>query len=311
MKIKKIIRTVDILLLTLIFSSCSFEKEEIEVYPPFWKAEDPKSGAAVYLLGSMHMGAVGTVYPDYIMEAFEKCSEIIVELDTIAFSGNAEELAEAADYMRCEDSKTAEDYMGEELYEAALDFLKSKGIYADGLNDFIPYYWTSYISSALAIECGLDSEYGSEYIFLTLAKEENKTVTELESGAEQYKIMSEIPLSVQLDSLRECIGEENYAGQIEGMKELYSAWSGFDNEKLEELCALKEVSGELAEDYNAYYNAMYYSRQEKMADFVIEKLENGETAFMLVGAMHYYAEPDILTLIKEAGYSVSEIRADL
>ncbi len=303
----KEVKIVIALLLMMVLSSCAPAKEE-QVSPPFWVAENPENGAEVYLLGSMHMGKNGTIYPDFIWEFFEKSSEIAVELDTIAFSENTQELSEAADYMRCGDSKTTKDYMNAELYDSAVEFLKSKGIYADGLNEFIPYYWTSYISSALAAECGLKSEYGTEYIFLSRAKELNKTVTELESGTEQYKIMSEIPLSVQSDSLKECIGNDNYAGQIETMNELYLAWSRFDNDKLEELCALKEISGDLADDYYSYYDAMYYSRQEKMADFVIEKLEKGETAFMLVGAMHYYAEPDIINLINEAGYSVAELR---
>ena len=54
--------------------------------------------------------------------------------------------------------------------------------------------------------------------------------------------------------------------------------------------------------------AVYTDRQKLMADFIIDSLKCGEQGFVFVGAMHYFAEPSILTQLTDAGYTVTAIR---
>ena len=62
-----------------------------------------------------------------------------------------------------------------------------------------------------------------------------------------------------------------------------------------------------SEDFASYYSAMYEKRQEKMADFVIKSLQNGDKVFLMVGAAHFYAKPDILDFLSKAGYSTENV----
>jgi len=66
------------------------------------------------------------------------------------------------------------------------------------------------------------------------------------------------------------------------------------------------IPDEIAEDYKKYYSEMYEKRQEKMAEYVVKALKNGEKVFVVVGAAHYFAAPDILDFIEKAGYSVEK-----
>ena len=64
------------------------------------------------------------------------------------------------------------------------------------------------------------------------------------------------------------------------------------------------------DDWQKYYEMMYTDRQRLMADFISDSLKAGEKGFVFVGTLHFYAEPSILTLLGEAGYSVEAIRPE-
>ena len=64
---------------------------------------------------------------------------------------------------------------------------------------------------------------------------------------------------------------------------------------------------ELSEDFESFFSEMYEKRQKKMADFVIKSLQNGEKIFLMVGAAHFYAKPDILDFLEDAGYSTENV----
>lgn len=294
------------LLLLLLLTACA-TAEPVEVTPPFWYAEDPDTGGRVYMLGSMHAGAAGTVYPDYVLEAFSGSGIAAAELDTVALSEDRERLLEAARLVMLPEGEAAADYIGEG-YNDTVSFFRKKGLYSSALDSFIPYYWASLAANRIAKDCGLTSENGTEYIFLSAAKRTGKPIYEIESAELQYQAMAQTPLPVQLYMLEQSVGEENYSAQLDEMNELYKAWSSFDSAALEELCGTGNIPPELAEDYGIYYEVMYEQRQQEMAQAVTGWLENGDSVFMLVGAMHFYAEPDIITLLSEEGYCVTEIR---
>lgn len=287
--------------LMLLLTSCDSGKEPVGLYPPFWVVEDVETGGKVYMLGSFHMGIENSVYPEYIYEAFDSSDKIAAELDTIAFSSDRAAINEAIAYLRCPDGASAVDYFGES-YGEVKQFYKEKGLYNSAMDEMLPYYWASVLSNGVAEECGFYSRYGTENIMLSRAKRMNKPIIELESGVEQYKNMGSIPMDIQVRSVMDCIGE-NYDKQESVLREMYVCWSSVFC--LCDDCLAKYVEDEYidSEGYRQYYDMMYTSRQEKMTESVTEWLENGDIVFMLVGALHYYAEPDILTLLEAQGYS--------
>lgn len=291
--------------LTLLTTSCGASCEPVELYPPFWVAENAETGGRVYMLGSFHMGVEGSDYPDYIYEAFDGSDIIAAELDTIAFSADREALNEAVGYLRCPEGASAAELFGDKYGEVKA-FYKEKGLYTSAMEDMLPYYWASVLSSHVAQQCGFSSEYGTESVLLSRAKRLGKPIAELESGAEQYKTMGSIPMDIQVQSVTDCIGD-SYDKQESVLREMYVCWSsascGYED------CLAEFIKEEYSdsEGYAEYYELMYTSRQEKMAEQIALWLENGDRVFLLVGALHYYAEPDILTLLEERGYTAEFI----
>lgn len=279
--------------------------EENCVTPPFWVVEDDSTGAQVFLLGSMHAGIPGTEYPDYVLDALKNSSWAAPEMDTVAFSGDYMLQQKCAQYLIL-DGAAMQDILGGD-YDKAADYFRSKGIYQLGMDGMVPFYWASAASSLVISEAGLDSSCGTESVLLGLAHSKGIEIREIEGGEAQYKMMGEIPMTVQVQSLMECIGDENISAQAQASLELYNAWSCFDDEYLGSLTVYDPNEVDSPEDWQEYYDLMYTDRQKLMADFIIDSLKNGEQGFVFVGAMHYYAEPSILTQLAEAGYTVTAI----
>ena len=280
--------------------------EEGCVTPPFWVVRDEDTGAQMFLMGSMHAGTEDVKYPEYILQAYRSSSYIAPEMDTVAFRGDMSLQRKCAGYVKLKDGSTA-GCMGAD-YDRTLEFFKQKGLYSSGMDKMIPYYWASAASGLITQTAGLDSKFGSESILLKLAHGEGKTIREIEGGEAQYKLMKDIPMSVQLDLLKQCVGDENITAQAESSKELYEAWSSFDSEYFSRLTVYDEGAVTASADWQCYYDMMYTRRQELMADFISDGLKAGDHGFVFVGTMHFYAEPSVLTLLEEEGYVIEEIR---
>ncbi len=280
--------------------------EPIQATPPFWEVTHPESGARLYLLGSMHVGQEGIVYPEYILSAFDICDTVAVEVDTQNYEYS--ELVQASRWLLTPDSTSTAECLGES-YEQAVGFLRKKGVYQQALEQYIPYYWCSTLTMGIAEECGLSAEYGTEAIFLTMAGEQDKQIVEIESLEQQYSMMAAIPMEVQVQTLTQSIGDDNYAQQVEATREMYEDWLHFDVEGLEALNEESIADSDSVEGYEEFIELMYISRQQRMAEFAAECLESGEDVFMLVGAAHFYIEEDILTLLGDKGYIIEEIRS--
>lgn len=281
------------------------EKSEL-VSPPFWQATSP-DGEVAYLLGSMHAGKKNTIYPDYILDAFDSCGSVICEVDTIAFSADVDEMARCLALLACPEGTAAADYFGDD-YKAVKQFFQKNGIYNPMYTGYMPVMWISALSNAVADKCGLSSEYGTENIFLTRAEEQGKRIIEAETALAQYEALALSPAGYDVYTLAD-VATDGISEQLDGMNELYSAWASFDSDKLGRLLD-EEVPAEFAEEYAAYYNVMYPERQQQMAQCLIDA-DKSQGVFMFVGALHYYADNDIITILENAGWTVEEVRAEM
>ncbi|MBQ8195748.1 MAG: TraB/GumN family protein [Oscillospiraceae bacterium] len=292
-------------LLLLMACGCSAKQDiqPVTAQPPFWIAEHPENGAAVYMLGSMHVGERGLVYPEYVTRAFDSSDIIAVEVDVDACT--YQEIIEASRELLLPDDTSVEECLGEQ-YGEAVEFLRDKDVYEKAMEEFIPYYWCSALTMQIADDCGLSSEYGTESILLSRARAQSKQIEEIESLSAQYAMMADIPMDVQVQTLLDTIGEENYAEQVTATRDMYEDWLYFDTDGLESLN--DDGADKAPEGYEEFMQLMYLDRQEHMAEYVAECLEDGRNAFVIVGAAHFFFEDDIITLLENSGYTVQEIR---
>lgn len=290
------------ILVVLIITLSGCKSSENRVSPPFFTVTDEQTGGVVYLLGTMHVGLPNTVYPDEVFTALDECGTLAVELDIQALESDREELSKTMELLKCD---STEELIGGD-YAEIKDFFVKKRIYNANLNGYIPAVWSSTLANKIAADCGYSSEYGTDRALLTYAKKHGITIHEIESAAEQYSMNASEPRELQCYLLKSAV-ETDYELQKEQMKELYRVWSTTDSAVLEQMLAEESVPEELSEQYAEYYAAMYTLRQRKMANYVLETLREGKKSFIAVGAMHYYATPDIIDFLEDEGYTVTKM----
>ena len=290
-----------------LLTSCKAQPQPEYVDPPFFRVADEDTGGCVYMLGSMHMGKAGTVYPEAVVEAFAECDAVACEVDTIALSEDAALMKECSSLLLCPEGTTTADYLGGS-YEAIRSFMKKQRVYSAACEKYLPVMWSSMLSNNAAEKCRLSSDYGTEQIFLSKAKADCKEIIEIENALMQYELMAGEPPSLSEYSL--LTSAENGSDELyRQLDELYSAWAAADGAGLEKALTEDAPEGALADEYDAYYDEMYTNRQRLMADCVLEWLSEGRQVFMFVGALHFYAEPDILTFLEESGYTCETLSA--
>ena len=304
---RRIIAVIAALALVFTLSGCKKEEEKSEipnnyVNPPFFIVKDEETGGKVYLLGSMHVGLPNTIYPDIVYSSLDECDEIACEIDLIELEKNRGEVNEAMKVFECE---SAEEYIGDG-YDEIKSYFKKHGIDAEKLGKYMPAMWSITLSQKASIDAGYSTKYGTDREIMTLAKKKGKKIVELETAAEQYKINAGESPKLQIYSLKNAVSLP-YEKLLAQSRALYLAWSTNNGEVIETMLSGSQMPAEIAEDYEKYYTEMYENRQKKMAEYVVKSLKNGEKVFMVVGAAHYFAEPDILDFIKEAGYSIETL----
>lgn len=283
-------------------------ENSFEVNPPFFKVESAETGAVVYMLGSMHVGKPEATYSQKLVDALDECDTLAVEVDIQALETNISEAAEAMAVLMCPAGKTARDYMGEDYDEIVQKFTE-KGLYNPIYDLYIPALWSSLWSSQAAEDCGYDSSRGTDMLLLTYAKENGKKIDEIETAKEQYQVEANCSPELQMQMLKQTI-ELSQSEMQEQFDVLYNSWKSGDMDALKALLDDEndDPSADLADgDYQRYYNAMYVSRQQKMADYVMSKLRTGGKTFVVVGAMHYAAPPSIIDVLEENGYTVETL----
>lgn len=283
-------------------------ENSFEVNPPFFKVEDAQTGAVVYMLGSMHVGKPEATYSQKLVDALDECDTLAVEVDIQALETNISEAGKAMAVLLCPAGKTASDYMGEDYDEIVRKFTE-KGLYNPVYDLYIPALWSSLWSSQAAEDCGYDSSLGTDMLLLTYAKEHGKKIDEIETAKEQYQVEAGCSPELQMTMLKQTI-ELSQSDMQEQFDILYDSWKSGDIDALKALLNDEDPSEALNDgDYQRYYNAMYVNRQQKMADYVMSKLQTGGKTFVVVGAMHYAAPPSIIDVLEENGYTIETLSA--
>ena len=298
---RKILALCTAILLIFTISGCQSAPKNY-VYPPYFTVKDESTGGEVYMLGSMHVGLQNTVYPEEIYAALDRCEKLACEVDIIRLSEDRAEISEAMKILEC---KSAAELMGED-YDEIKSYFIEKGLYNANLEKYIPAMWSIMLTQKAASDNGYSSEFSTEREFLSYAKKKNFTIIELETAAEQYAVNAGQSLEFQIFSLKSNVNLP-YETLKSQSAALYSAWSENNVLMFEIMLSQSGVPEEFAEDFADYYSEMYEKRQKKMADFVIKSLQNGEKVFLMVGAAHFYAKPDILDFLSEAGYSTENV----
>ncbi len=282
--------------------------------PYFWKVSGNGFDGEFYLLGSIHIGDKNTnTYPDEITDAFDDCEYLAVESDVIAIEKDFSlqvEMTKAIMYM---DGSDITEHIDNKVYEEAREILKEYGFYNNAFDMLQPIYWMILIENAYISETDYSDKYGVDRHFLNLAKDEDKSILEIENAVETYEALASLGTKTQEFLLKEIIVDDYLEEYVEGTKELYSVWKKGDIKGSEELFdeSAEGMTDEETEMYNEYNDLLLNDRNEGMVDAAVSYLESDKDVFYVVGLAHMIGENNIIDSLTAMGYTVTQVKYEL
>ena len=242
-----------------------------------------------------------------VTRVLDGCDALAVEFDTVAYNSDTETAMKDMLQFLYRDGTTIADHMPEELYDRAVALLEEAKAY----NPVLEYYNTAMWSllceqAAAALYATIDFENATESHLINYAYSHGKPVHSVESASFQYAMMNGFPEELNLMLIEDTLeGLDEYG---ESLNELFDTWLSGDYDEICKLAlseydeeALTEEELQMLKDYD---KAMLDDRNLGMAEKAKEYLASGETVFFAVGTAHMLAEPGIVNLLREAGYTV-------
>ncbi len=245
-----------------------------------------------YVYGTMHLLPKEKFdLAPKVKDAFEASEQIVLELDMDEPSLQTEIMK----HIPMSDGQTLDKLMSEQSYQKLDETLKQTiGAGAQMFNTWKPIG----ITSMLYISYLGGQPASFEATFVNMAKEQNKEILGLETVEEQMQVFENIPYSEQIKDIEDLLfqTEASQAALFE-MVELYLQ---------EDVSGLYEFTAQFL-DTEAEQHFMLDERNQNWVP-LIGKLAADESTFFGVGAAHLGGEQGVLSLLKQAGYSVTPVQ---
>ncbi len=288
------------------------DDDSVGYSPLLYKATD-SNGNEVYLLGSIHVGYEDMYpLPQYVLDAYKKSDTLAVECDIIAFEEDANATTAMLSKFMYLDGTTIEDHISTNVYQQAVEILKSNNYYSSVMDYYTAYMWSEFINAFMQSKSQYEAEYGIDRFFINEAYDDKKPIAEVESVEFQYNMFANFSDGLQEMLLQSTIASyyaDNYDEQIE---EMLDAWCKGDADKIVEMARPDSDNVLLTEDQKKllkeYDDALIVNRNRTMTDYAEQALRSGDTVFICVGAAHVVGDDGMVQQLKDRGYKVEQIK---
>lgn len=266
-----------------------------------WKVEH--GDTEVYLQGTIHVGRED-FYPlnPQTEDAYDAANVVLPEVDLVSADISAFETM-MTDRALLADDTTLDELISDEAYEQLEAILTDNGVPVELFQGFEPWFVENMLFAFTIQDSDVEESAGVEEYFLSRAVEDEKEIRELESIEAQFDVLSGFSMETQVQMLENSLATFDEADEeLEAMADM---WVDGDTEGLESLWGELEDS----DVDNEYAYELNEVRNEDMASTIDEILQedSGQTYFVIVGSMHLVAEPSIVSILEEEGYTVNFI----
>lgn len=275
-------------------------KENAKLY--LWKAT--RGNTTLYLLGTMHFGA-NSLYPlpKEMEDAFDQSKHLIVEarideLDQSKLNQNLKPL------MLFTPPDKLSNHLSTTTKSALKEYLNWAGESENLYESWKPWFLASYINASIMKKEGLKPELGIDRHFLKKAKEQGKTVSQLESIESQLKLLGGFPIDVQDKMLRLSLLQlKNNAASL---KLIEQCWRDGDADSIANITC-QEAEGD--SDLKTVQRKIYEERNQSMTSKLLLLLTVPGPHLVAIGAAHLAGPESVLEHLKEHGFTIEQMRS--
>ncbi len=282
-------------------AGCSNQAGSRTSAPLMWRAQERVQGGGVlYLLGSIHFETENAPQlPGEIEAAYARSDELVVEVDVSDATG-PEVGAGGRERGRLEPPTQLADVLSPLTLELLERYLDERGIPFYVVEGRKPWYITNFLVVLELTDAGYDAAYGVDRQFIQ--RPSGKPIVALETAAEQLDVLDRLPLRIQESMLRDVLNRSPRFDRATA--QLIEAWRQGDERTLQELVFLP-----LAEDadFELFYDAIFFRRNEEMARRLADLARDGKTRFAVLGAGHMLGSRGIPSLLCDRGFEVRRV----
>ncbi len=260
-----------------------------------WKIEGKDLTKPSYLFGTIHLIPRSKFLFNNAMNiAFSSVDHVVFEID-MSIMNDFTQMFEILNKVRMPDGITIKDLLSPEDYKLFVDKFSDQGLPTIFLEGIKPMFL-----STLGGEMGGDSgDMVSYEMELTeKAKEQNKSISGLETIDEQLALIDSIPLKDQAAMLVESLKSKDESRGYDEMVEKYL---------LQDIEGLNKFINESPEAKDIDLMNSLLSDRNKKWIAIMEKMMKTAPTFFAVGAGHLGGEEGVIRLLKQQGYSVNPV----
>jgi len=287
------------------------QEEKASITPLLYEVTKEGSENKMYLFGTIHAAnEKDLLFPEYVMNAYNNSHYLACEIDLVAYNADYEKAVEDAAKLLYLDGTTIKDHLSDATYNKLIDFLKNKKSYVNLYESYKPFFFISLITNLQANDANINTQGGIDMYFLKKAKEDNKTIIELESYDLQLGVFEKLS-DVFFDLyINETI--DNYDASIEGLKNLYDSWKKGDSEAIykfgsSDMEEKEYYTEEQKKEIDVYNNELIIKRNNEMTTKAIELFDNNQDVFYMVGALHIVGDTGLAKQLEQKGFTVKKV----
>jgi uncharacterized protein YbaP (TraB family) len=256
-----------------------------------------------YLFGTIHVGKPA-FFPleTEVTRALAHAGKLVVEIDI----RNSEPFQQALKKhgLYAAGGRIDQRLSAESLRRLRLA-LEKFGIPFENIADMKPWLVANMLIAFDLERQGYQRSDGIEYFLLSFAKEQTKTVQELESAEYQLSLYDGMPEAEQEQYLRENLAEIDDGNALKKAQALIDAWASANGKAFDDL--LQESLNEKTISSKFMHRVLLDKRNPEMAEKIEVLLKNEESTFVGVGLLHLIGETGLPKLLRQRGYEVEKL----
>ena len=306
MNYKKIIVPIAVIIIVIGVVLIFFLPEESEdtlhatTDPFLWKIEGENPS---YLYGSIHVGTEEVLtLPDVVYNAINNADAVYTEVK-MDFSTQMLSLS----YYLLPHDQTLEDLLPDDVENSLKSYLDEKNYAFLGYNSY--KIWVVVIS-LLQIEYKEYYQISSldKYVW-NIAEDKGKTTNGLETYEEQLSIFDNLTIDEQIQFLNDSLYylNQDIAAGMNSLELTINAYLEGDIGTLQDL----EYKDYNKSDplYDKLLTKILANRNHNMSERISDLITNNPDTkyFFTIGAAHFYGEDNIIQLLENEGYTITEV----
>ncbi|WP_428239741.1 TraB/GumN family protein [Gynuella sp.] len=262
----------------------------------FWKAE--KNDQVIYLCGSVHVARPDFYpLPDWSYEALKNSDVLILEVANLSDNSNKQVFKQMS---QLPEGQEIYDQMDDETIKLATDLGNEYGIPLEFFRYQQPWSFVTSLTMAQIIKLGYQPQSGVDLHFSNKAREYGIPIDGFETAMEQFRMLQSVYSMDNAAYVKESLLElKDIPMQMDTLEQ---TWLDSDADHLAELMSQSFGGSSEVEEI------MLLNRNQHWMEQLSGKFKHLKQIFIVVGAGHIVGEGSLTELLKQAGFSIEQLK---